>query len=64
MPVFVRAQDEPGNYNDNTFKALDYILNEARKHGIRVILSFVDNWKYYNGVDQVGIFSACYPLNQ
>jgi hypothetical protein len=30
--------------------ALDEVLAAARRSGLRVILSLVDNWKYYNGV--------------
>jgi hypothetical protein len=33
-------------------QALDYVIDSASRHGIRLILSFIDNWKYYNGVDQ------------
>ncbi len=33
--------------------ALDEVLAAARRSGLRVILSLIDNWKYYNGVDQV-----------
>ncbi|GMH44902.1 hypothetical protein BSKO_12859 [Bryopsis sp. KO-2023] len=54
-------QEKPGHYEEETFKALDYILDEARKHGIRVILSFIDNWKYYNGVDQYVDWSSTSP---
>lgn len=33
-------------FNENTFRALDWLLDEARLHGLRVVLSFIDNWKY------------------
>lgn len=36
-------------FNENTFKALDWLLDEARLHGLRVVLSFCDNWKYPGG---------------
>lgn len=29
-------QTSPGNYNEAVFKGLDYLLDEARKRGIRV----------------------------
>ena len=41
-----RVQASPGVFNENTFRALDWLLDEARLHGLRVVLSFVDNWKY------------------
>lgn len=28
------------------------MIASASKHGVKLILSFIDNWKYYNGVDQ------------
>ena len=40
------AQSSPGEFNENTFRALDWLLDEARLHGLRVVLSFIDNWKY------------------
>lgn len=40
-------------YNEKGFAALDFILDEAHRNGLKVLLCLVDNWKYYNGVDQV-----------
>lgn len=34
------------------FQALDYVLVEARKHGVRVILSLVNNLNAYGGKAQ------------
>lgn len=45
-------QTAPGQYDENGLKALDYVIDSARRHGIKLVLSFIDNWKYYNGVDQ------------
>jgi hypothetical protein len=42
----------PGTYDEGGLEALDYVIASASKHGVRLILSFIDNWKYYNGVDQ------------
>jgi len=41
-----------GEYDEAGLKALDYVIASASKHGVKLILSFIDNWKYYNGVDQ------------
>lgn len=46
-------QLSPGKYDEKGIAALDYVLDSASRHGIHLILSFIDNWKYYNGVDQV-----------
>eukprot|EP00798_Chlamydomonas_sp_ICE-L_P027954 gene27954-8836_t len=43
----------PGIYNEAALRALDFVLYTAASHGLLVILSLVDNWKYYSGVDQV-----------
>ncbi|KAI8471837.1 MAG: glycoside hydrolase superfamily [Monoraphidium minutum] len=45
-------QTAPGQYDPKGLAALDYVLDSASRHGIQLILSFVDNWKYYNGVAQ------------
>jgi hypothetical protein len=47
------AQVRPGTYNEDTFRGLDYVIAEAGKAGIKVILSLADNWKYHGGVDEV-----------
>ena len=54
-------QTAPGVYDERGLKALDFVLETARKYGLQVILSFIDNWKYYNGVDQVGT-GFCFQL--
>jgi len=51
----------PGKYDESGLRSLDYLLNECRKYGIRVILSFVDNWKYEGGVDQMVDWSETAP---
>ena len=40
------AQDGPGLYNEDAWEALDRVLDEARRAGLKVMLSFLDNWKY------------------
>lgn len=48
-------QTAPGKYDEKGLEALDYVLDSANRHGIQLILSFIDNWKYYNGVAQVRV---------
>lgn len=44
-------QDGPGKYNDDAWEAMDRVLDEARRAGLKVMLSFLDNWKY-NGMSE------------
>lgn len=68
MRVFAHTTDHnfilqtaPGQYNEKVFKALDFVLVEARRYGIRVILSVLDNWKYSGGIDEFVDWSATSP---
>ncbi|XP_052190647.1 mannan endo-1,4-beta-mannosidase 5-like [Diospyros lotus] len=42
-------QISPGVYNEYVFQALDFVIYEARKYGIRLILSFVNNYSDFGG---------------
>lgn len=46
-------QVKPGVYSEDAFRALDYVVSQAGKAGLKVVLSLVDNWKYAGGVDEV-----------
>jgi len=54
-------QVSAGKYDAEGAEALDYVLDSAARHGIVLILSFADNWKYYNGVDQYVDWSRTAP---
>ncbi|XP_010915420.1 mannan endo-1,4-beta-mannosidase 2 [Elaeis guineensis] len=41
-----------GRFDERVFKALDYVIVEARKHGIRLLLSLVNNLEHYGGKTQ------------
>ncbi|KAJ3684233.1 hypothetical protein LUZ61_013397 [Rhynchospora tenuis] len=45
-------QVSPFNYDEEVFQALDFVLSEARKHRIRLILSLCNNWNDYGGRSQ------------
>ncbi|XP_060188135.1 mannan endo-1,4-beta-mannosidase 5-like [Lycium barbarum] len=45
-------QISPGVYDERVFQGLDFVISEARKYGIRLILSFVNNYKDFGGRDQ------------
>nr|GMC47910.1 mannan endo-1,4-beta-mannosidase 7-like [Ipomoea batatas] len=42
----------PGSYNEQMFKGLDFVVSEAGKHGIKLILSLVNNYKDFGGKSQ------------
>lgn len=43
-------QTSPGQYNEDVFEALDFVVAEAGAAGIRVVLSLTDQWRYRGGV--------------
>ncbi|KAI3777357.1 hypothetical protein L1987_47157 [Smallanthus sonchifolius] len=45
-------QISPGVYNERVFQGLDFVVAEARKYGLRLILSFVNNYKDFGGRSQ------------
>jgi mannan endo-1,4-beta-mannosidase len=45
-------QKSPGVYDEQVFQALDFVLSEARRNKIRLILSLVNNWDAYGGKAQ------------
>lgn len=45
-------QKSPSVYDEEVFKAWDFILSEAREHKIRLILSLSNNWEECGGKAQ------------
>ncbi|XP_074272755.1 mannan endo-1,4-beta-mannosidase 7-like [Silene latifolia] len=45
-------QSSPGVYNEQMFQGLDFVISEAKKHGIKLILSLVNNYNDYGGRQQ------------
>ncbi|XXG60621.1 hypothetical protein AAC387_Pa04g2480 [Persea americana] len=45
-------QISPGVYDEQVFQSLDFVIYQARKLGIRLILSLVNNWDDYGGRKQ------------
>jgi hypothetical protein len=33
-----------GQYNEQVFRAFDYVLDQAAKHGVRLIAALANNW--------------------
>ena len=48
-----------GKYSEHAFQALDYILDEASKHGVRLLLTLVNNWDNADSKTQVGSSLSC-----
>lgn len=51
-PSLSPLQTAPGKYDEDVFRGLDTVIAEAERAGLRVILTFTDNWKYFGGVDE------------
>jgi len=45
-------QPLPGIFDEQVFRALDYVLMQSRKHKIRVLLSITNQWDDYGGANQ------------
>ncbi|RZR71765.1 hypothetical protein BHM03_00007143 [Ensete ventricosum] len=45
-------QISPFVYDEEVFKGLDFVVNEARTHGMRLMLSLCNNWEDYGGKAQ------------
>ncbi|KAI3464261.1 hypothetical protein Pfo_020924 [Paulownia fortunei] len=45
-------QISPGTYDERVFQGLDFVISEAKKYGIRLILSFVNNYNDFGGKQQ------------
>ena len=42
---------KPGEFNEEAFRALDKVMEVANRVGVRVIIPFVDNWKWWGGIE-------------
>ncbi|CAL9086362.1 unnamed protein product [Musa acuminata var. zebrina] len=42
-------QISPGVYDERVFQGLDFVISEAQSHGVRLILSLVNNYKDFGG---------------
>ncbi|XP_077219646.1 mannan endo-1,4-beta-mannosidase 4-like [Tasmannia lanceolata] len=45
-------QIKPGSYNEAMFKGLDFVISEAKKYGVHLILSLVNNYPDFGGRKQ------------
>ncbi len=42
----------PGRFNERALRALDYVVLQAKRHGIRLLLPLVNSWDDYGGMNQ------------
>lgn len=45
-------QTSPGVYDEHVFQALDFVISEAKKYGLRLILSLANNYADFGGKAQ------------
>ncbi|HPD28654.1 MAG TPA: hypothetical protein PLL20_01570 [Phycisphaerae bacterium] len=46
----------PGEFNEKAFVALDRVLVAARRHGVRLIVPFIDQWSWWGGQAELAAF--------
>ncbi|KAL9374546.1 hypothetical protein Peur_034166 [Populus x canadensis] len=56
-------QKSPGVYDEDVFKALDFVVSEAKQYKIRLILSLANNWEAYGGKAQYVKWGKASGLN-
>ncbi|XP_057458645.1 mannan endo-1,4-beta-mannosidase 6-like [Lotus japonicus] len=56
-------QKSPSVYDEDVFQALDFVVSEAKKYKIRLILSLVNNWEAYGGKAQYVKWGTAAGLN-
>ncbi|KAB2090007.1 hypothetical protein ES319_A03G098100v1 [Gossypium barbadense] len=56
-------QKSPSVYDEEVFKALDFVVSEAKKYKIRLILCLVNNWDAYGGKPQYVKWGKAAGLN-
>jgi mannan endo-1,4-beta-mannosidase len=55
-PGIIRHVEAPGIFNEEAFKTLDRVLQIANETGIRLIIPFVDNWRWWGGRGEYAAF--------
>ncbi|HLP18031.1 MAG TPA: sialate O-acetylesterase [Bacteroidota bacterium] len=52
----IRHVEAPGVFNEEAFRTLDKVLQVANETGVRIIIPFVDNWKWWGGPKEYAAF--------
>lgn len=55
-PFTLRHVLAPGEFNEAAFRALDLVLALAAEYGVSLIIPFVDNWRWWGGVEEYAAF--------
>ncbi|XP_010464782.1 PREDICTED: putative mannan endo-1,4-beta-mannosidase 4 [Camelina sativa] len=50
--IYRALQTSPGIYDEQTFQGLDFVIAEAKRLGIKMIMPLVNNWSDYGGRKQ------------
>ncbi|XP_031265637.1 mannan endo-1,4-beta-mannosidase 6-like [Pistacia vera] len=56
-------QKSPSVYDEEVFQALDFVVSEAKKYKIRLILTLTNNWEAYGGKSQYVKWGKAAGLN-
>ena len=56
-------QPQPGVYDESTFRKLDYLLYKANQLNIRLIITLVNNWDDFGGMNQYVAWSPTASLH-
>eukprot|EP00958_Prasinococcus_capsulatus_P017677 scaffold2010_cov301-Prasinococcus_capsulatus_cf.AAC.4 len=51
-------QKWPGDYNEYVFQGLDYVVYKAGQLGVKLVLTFVNNWPEYGGKQRYVAWSS------
>jgi endo-1,4-beta-mannosidase len=46
----------PGEFDEEAFRTLDLVLAKANASGVRLIIPFVDNWRWMGGISEYAAF--------
>jgi hypothetical protein len=60
-PRVIRHVTGPGQFDSGAFEALDLVLALCREYGVKVIIPFVDNWRWWGGVAEYAAFRSKSP---
>jgi mannan endo-1,4-beta-mannosidase len=59
-PQWNALQPEPGVYDERVFRGLDWVVAEAGRRGLRLVLPLVNYWRDYGGMGQYVAWSRKY----